>query len=73
MFIGLFPRKKDELPVSNLRKLVKAFDTVEDLILVMKLLSVKRGVEGTIALAQSHGEEVDWEKLAPRMLILQRR
>jgi hypothetical protein len=24
---------------------------------------VKRGVEGAIALAQSHGEEVDWEKV----------
>jgi hypothetical protein len=25
---------------------------------------VKRGVEGAIALAQSHGEEVDWEKVS---------
>jgi hypothetical protein len=73
MFVGLFLRKKDELPVGNLRKLVEAFDTVEDPILVMKLSSVKRGVEGTIALAQSHGEEVDWEKLPPRMLVLQQR
>jgi hypothetical protein len=73
MFIGLFPKKKDELPVGNLRKLVEAFDTVEDSVLVMKLSSVKRGVEGMIALDQSHGEEVDWEKLAPRMLVLQRR
>jgi hypothetical protein len=24
---------------------------------------VKRGVEGAIALAQSHGEEVDWEEI----------
>jgi hypothetical protein len=59
MFVGLFPRKKDELPASNLRKLVEAFDTIEDPVLAMKLTSVKRGVEGTIALAQSHGEEVD--------------
>jgi hypothetical protein len=29
----------------------------------MKLTSVKRGVEGTIALAQSHGNEVDWDKV----------
>jgi hypothetical protein len=29
----------------------------------MKLSSMKRGVEGTIALAQSHGEGVDWEKV----------
>jgi hypothetical protein len=59
MFVVLFPRKKDELPASNLRKLVEAFDTIKDPILAMKLTSVKRGVEGTIALTQSHGEEVD--------------
>jgi hypothetical protein len=29
----------------------------------MKLISVKQGVEGAIALAQSHGKEVDWEKV----------
>jgi hypothetical protein len=63
MFVQLFPRKKDELPVGNLRKLVESFDTIEDLVLLMKLLSVKRGVEGTIALTQSHGEEVDCEKV----------
>jgi hypothetical protein len=63
MFIGLFTRKKDELPASNLRKLVEAFDTIEDPVLAMKLTSVKRGVKGTIALAQSHGEEVNWEKV----------
>jgi hypothetical protein len=63
MFVGLFPRKRDELPTDNLWKLVEAFDTIEDPILAMKLTSVKRGVEGTIALAQSHGEEVDWEKV----------
>jgi hypothetical protein len=59
MLVGLFPRKKDEMPTDNLWKLVKAFDTIEDPVLVMKLTSVKRGVEGTIALAQSHGKEVD--------------
>jgi hypothetical protein len=63
LFVGLFPRKKDELPVGNLRKLVEAFDTVEYPILPMKLSSVKQGVKGTIALTQSHGEEVDWEKV----------
>jgi hypothetical protein len=63
MFVGLFPRKRDELPTDNLKKLVEAFDTVEDPVLAMKLTSVKRGVEGMIALAQSHGEEVDWEKV----------
>jgi hypothetical protein len=48
----------------NLKKLAEAFDTVEDPVLTMKSRSVKRGVEGAIALAQSHGEEVDWEKVS---------
>jgi hypothetical protein len=55
----LFPKRKDELLASNLRKLAEAFDTIKDPILAMKLTSVKQGVEGTIALVQSHGEEVD--------------
>jgi hypothetical protein len=59
MFVGLFPRKRHELPAGNLWKLVEAFDTIEDLVLAMKLTSVKRGVKGTIALVQSYGEEVD--------------
>jgi hypothetical protein len=63
MFPELFPKKKNEIPAVNLRKLIEAFDTIKDPILAMKLTSVKRGVEGTIALAQSHGEEVDWEKV----------
>jgi hypothetical protein len=33
LFVGLFPKKKDEMPVGNLRKLVEAFDTLEDLVL----------------------------------------
>jgi hypothetical protein len=52
------------MPVDNLKKLVEAFDTLEDPVLAMKGRSVKRGVEGAIALAQSHGEEVDWEKVS---------
>jgi hypothetical protein len=63
MFVGLFPKKSDEMSANNLRKLVEAFDTIEDPVLAMKLTSVKCGVKGTIALAQSHGEEVDWEKV----------
>jgi hypothetical protein len=64
MFVGLFwKKKKDELPAGNLRKLVETFNTIEDPILAMKLTSVKRGVKGMLALAQSHGEEVDWEKV----------
>jgi hypothetical protein len=68
--LGLLPSKTVAIayscglsPADNLRKLVEAFDTIEDPILVMKLTSVKRDVAGTIALAQSHGEEVDWEKV----------
>jgi hypothetical protein len=60
----LWPKKRAEMPVNNLKKLAKAFDTVEDPVLTMKSRSVKRGVEGAIALAQSHGEEVDWEKVS---------
>jgi hypothetical protein len=47
----------------NLRKLLEAFETTDDPVLVLKRMSMKRGVEGAIALAQSHGEEVDWEKV----------
>jgi hypothetical protein len=64
MFVGLWPKKKAEMPVDNLKKLLEAFDTLEDPVLAMKGRSVKRGVEGAIALAQSHGEEVDWEKVS---------
>jgi hypothetical protein len=60
----LWPKKKAEMPVDNLKKLAEAFDTLEDLILTVKGRSVKRGVEGAIALAQSHGEEVDREKVS---------
>jgi hypothetical protein len=63
MFVGLWPKKKEEMPVDNLRKLAEAFDTLEDPMLAMKRRSVKRGVKGAIALAESHGEEVDWEKI----------
>jgi hypothetical protein len=50
------------MPADDLRKLAKVFDTPEDPILLMKSRSVKRGVEGAIALTYVHGEEVDWEK-----------
>jgi hypothetical protein len=52
------------MPVGNLRNLVDAFDTLEDPVLQLKLFSVKRGVEGTITLTQSHSESVDWEKVS---------
>jgi hypothetical protein len=63
IFVGLWPKKKEDMPGDNLRKLLEAFDTLEDPVLVMKCTSVKWGVEGAIALAQSHGKEVDWEMI----------
>jgi hypothetical protein len=51
IFIMLWPKKKEEMPVDNLRKLLEAFDTPEDPVLAMKRTSVKWGVEGAIALA----------------------
>jgi hypothetical protein len=59
IFVRLSPKKKEEMPADNLRKLAEAFDTLEDHVLAMKRTSVKQGVKGVIALAQSHGEEVD--------------
>jgi hypothetical protein len=59
MFVGFWPKKKKEMPGDNLRKLLEAFKTADDPILVLKRTSVKRGVEEAITLAQSHGEEVD--------------
>jgi hypothetical protein len=64
IFIGLWPKKKADMPTDDLKKLAAAFDTAEDHILSMKSRSVKRGAEGAIALAYSHGEEVDWEKVS---------
>jgi hypothetical protein len=51
------------MPGDNLKKLLEAFDTVEDPVLALKRTLVKRGVEGAIALSQSHGKEVDWAKI----------
>jgi hypothetical protein len=63
IFIILWPKKKEEMPVNNLQKHLEAFDTPEDPVLAMKCRSVKRGVEGAIALAQSQGKEVNWGKI----------
>jgi hypothetical protein len=52
LFAGLFPKKKKDMLIRNLRNLVEAFDTLEDLVLQLKLSFVRRGVEGTIALTQ---------------------
>jgi hypothetical protein len=49
--VGLWPKKKEEMPVDNLQKLATAFDTLEDPVLTMKRTSVKQDVEGVVALA----------------------
>jgi hypothetical protein len=64
IFVGLWPKKRADMPADDLKKLAATFDTVEDPVLAMKSRSVKRGVEGAIALALSHGEEVNWEKVS---------
>jgi hypothetical protein len=56
IFVGLWPKKKADMPAVDLKKLATIFDTAEDPILLMKSRSVKRGTEGAIALAYSHGE-----------------
>jgi hypothetical protein len=60
----MFLKKKKDMPTGNLRKLVQDFDTLEDPTLQLKLSSVRRGAKGTVAMALSHGEVVDWEKVS---------
>jgi hypothetical protein len=64
LFFEFFPKKKNDVPTTNLKRLVDAFDTIEDPTLQMKRLLVKRGAEGTVALSLSHGEQVDWSKVS---------
>jgi hypothetical protein len=64
IFVGLWPKKKADVPTTDLKKLAATFDTTEDPILSMKSRLVKRGAEGAIALTYAHGEEVDWEKVS---------
>jgi hypothetical protein len=64
MFVGLWPKKKAEVPKDDLKKLAKAFDTTEDPILQLKGLYLKRGAEGAIALSYANGADVDWEKVS---------
>jgi hypothetical protein len=59
IFVGLWPKKKADMPTDDLKKLAVVFDTAEDPILSMKSRLVKRGAEGAIALSYSHGEEVN--------------
>jgi hypothetical protein len=70
IFVGLWPKKKADIPTVDLKKLAAIFDTAEDPILSMKSRSVKRGTEGAIALAYSHGEEVNWEKVSSSRQLL---
>jgi hypothetical protein len=51
MFVGFWPKKRNEMPGDNLQKLLAAFDTIEDPVHELKCMSVKRGVKGEIALA----------------------
>jgi hypothetical protein len=44
MFVGFWPKKKKEMPGDNLRKLLEAFKTADDLVLALKRRSMKRGV-----------------------------
>jgi hypothetical protein len=64
IFVGLWPKKRADMPADDLKKLAAAFDTIEDPILLMKSRLVKQGAEGAIVLAYSHDEEVDWEKVS---------
>jgi hypothetical protein len=41
MFVGFWPKKKDEIPSDNLWKLVTAFNTIEDHVRAMKRMSMK--------------------------------
>jgi hypothetical protein len=63
LFVGLWPKKKAEVPKDNLSKLAKAFDTTKDPTLQLKGLSLKRGAEGAVALSFAHGADFDWEKV----------
>jgi hypothetical protein len=63
LFVGLFPKKRKEMPTGNLRQLVDAFDTLKDPMLQLKLSSMKRCVKGMVSLALSHGKDVNWEKV----------
>jgi hypothetical protein len=41
MFVGLWPKKRADMPADDLKKLSATFDIVEDPILAMKSRSVK--------------------------------
>jgi hypothetical protein len=68
-FVGLWLKKKADMPTDDLKKLAVVFDIAEDPILSMKSRSVKRGAEGPIALVYSHGKEVNWEKVSSLLVV----
>jgi hypothetical protein len=41
IFVGLWPKKRADMPADDLKKLATAFDTIKDPILLMKSCSVK--------------------------------
>jgi hypothetical protein len=47
-----------------MRKLVEAFNTLEDPTILSKRSSTRRGAKAKIALAMSHREIVDWAKVS---------
>jgi hypothetical protein len=53
LFNEFFPKKKEDMPTDNLKRLVKAFETPKDLTLMLKRSLVKRGAKATIALTMS--------------------
>jgi hypothetical protein len=68
MLVGLWPKKKSEVPVNDLRQLAKAFDTQDDPLLQLKGLSVKQGVEGAITVSYAHGRISTGRRLALLMV-----
>jgi hypothetical protein len=64
IFIGLWPKQKAEVSDNDVKKFAQAFNTIDDPILHMKGLSLKRGAEGAIVLSYAHGEEIDWKKVS---------
>jgi hypothetical protein len=58
-----FMKKKQEMP-EHLGKPVKNFDTLEDSTLSLKRSSTEIGAKLTMALAMSHGEKVDCDKVS---------
>jgi hypothetical protein len=64
MFIGLWPKQKAEVLNNDLKKLTQAFDTIDDPVLQLKGLSLKRGAKGAIVFSYAHGADFDWEKVS---------